>query len=83
MDNKAKTLIFYFPLLSPMKKVLDMLGLILIIVGCLGLVNLAFNFIPNTLDLTSYIIILAIGLILAGYTSISKKIIEVFKAVKK
>ena len=66
-----------------MKQILDMLGLILIIVGCLGLINLAFNLIPQTLDLTEYTIILVIGLILAGYTSISKKIIEVFKEVKK
>ncbi len=66
-----------------MKKLIETLGLILIIVGCLGLINLAFNFIPNTLDLTGYIIILAVGLVLAGYTALSKKIVEVFKALKK
>lgn len=36
-----------------------------------------------TFDLTEYIIIIAVGLILTGYTTISKKIIEAFKAVKK
>ena len=66
-----------------MKQILSMLGLILIIAGCLGLVNLVFNFIPQKLDLTDYIIIIAVGLILAGYTAISKKIIEVVKALKK
>ena len=66
-----------------MKQILSILGLILIIAGCLGLVNLVFNFIPQKLDLTEYIIIIAVGLILAGYTAISKKIIEALKAVKK
>lgn len=66
-----------------MKKIIETLGLILIIVGCLGLINLVFNLIPNTLDLTGYIVILVIGLILTGYTAISKKIIEAFKALKK
>ena len=66
-----------------MEKVIKALGLILIIVSCLGFINLIFNLIPNAPDLSGYIVILAIGLILAGYTAISKKIIEVLKAVKK